>query len=175
MLIDLTKLIEPVHPLDVKFQPDEIALDMEDIVLSDEVKLDGTIEKHSYQVDVIGTLTGKANLNCHRCVAPIETNLKIPFRTAYVSSEYKSSEKEVQLSGDDLDLDFYEDDHIDLTALVREQIILNVSDTALCKPDCLGLCPKCGANKNEKTCACDEREIDPRFKVLENLVKENKN
>jgi uncharacterized protein len=175
MLIDLSQIEEPVHQLDVTFTPDEVGLDEEMITLKDDVKLEGSVEKHSYQIDVTANITAAAEINCGRCLIPVESVFEIPFRASYISREYDSpehGEKEIQIGGDDLDVDFYEDEKIDLTALVHEQIILNVPETTLCKPDCLGLCQKCRANKNEKTCDCSEREIDPRFKVLENLIKE---
>ncbi len=175
MLIDLNQIEEPVHQLDAVFTPGEIGLDEDTIKLKDDVRFEGAVEKHSYQIDIIGNIKGVAEITCGRCLVAVETAFDIPFKSSYVSSEYESREKEIQIGGDDLDVDFYQEEKIDLTSLVREQIILNVPETALCKPDCSGLCPKCGANKNEKKCNCSEVEIDPRFKVLENLIREEKN
>jgi uncharacterized protein len=172
MIIDLDKITEASFPLDVKISAGEIDLGSEDVILKNDVELKGAIEKHIYEIDIAGNIKAAAEINCDRCLSPIQTTLEIPFKISYISSEYESSEKEMQIGGDDLDVDFYEDEKLDLAKLVREQIILNSSKTALCKPDCLGLCQKCGANKNEKKCDCSEREIDPRFKVLENLTTE---
>ena len=175
MLIDLNQIEDSVHQLDAVFTPDEIGLDDGMITLKGEIKFEGAVEKHSYQIEIAGNIKGAAQINCGRCLMPVETAIDIPFKSSYVSSEYESHEKEIQIGGDDLDVDFYQDETIHLAALVREQIILNVPETALCKPDCQGLCQKCGANKNEKKCNCSEREIDPRLKVLENLIREEKN
>lgn len=169
MVIDLSQITEASRALDIKIAGDAIDLGDEDVVLKGDIQFTGAIEKHSYEVDVAGNIKAAAEVICHRCLKPIETELDISFKIAYVSSEYESREKDIQIGGDDLDVAFYEDDKIDLAELVREQIILNSSETALCKPDCAGLCQKCGTNKNEKNCDCSEREIDPRFKVLENL------
>lgn len=173
MIIDLNHIVGTTHPLDVSFPASEIDLDSEDVSLTGDVALTGSIEKHCYEIDVAGDIKAAAEVSCDRCLIPVETSIEISFKIAYVSSEYESREKEMQVGGEDLDVAFLEDDKIDLTEMVREQIILNLSETALCKPDCLGLCQKCGANKNQKRCDCSEREIDPRFKVLENLVKKN--
>lgn len=174
MIIDLNQISVVSFPLDIKISAGEIDLENEDFVLKSDVELKGAIEKHSYEVDVAGNIKAAAEKLCDRCLSPVAVTLDITFKTSYISSEYESSEKEVQVGGDDLDVDFYQDEKLDLTELVREQIILNSSETALCKPDCLGLCQKCGENKNEKTCDCSERQIDPRFKVLENLSREKK-
>lgn len=57
---------------------------------------------------------------------------------------------------------------VDLAEAVREQLILAVPDYVLCRPDCLGLCPRCGAELNQGPCAC-RPEADPRWAVLEAL------
>ncbi len=174
MLIDLNKINEPVHPLEAVFQPGEIGLDDEVLTLTGEIEFKGTIEKHSYRIDIGGNIKGKAEINCARCLKPLEIDLDVPFISSYVSSEFESREKELEIRGDDLNVDFYQDEEIDLARSIREQIILNAPQTALCKLDCAGLCQTCGENKNEKKCNCSEREIDPRFKVLENLRREKK-
>ena len=174
MLIDLNKIVDPVQPVEAVFQPDKINLDDDTMVLKDEIRFKGSVEKHSYRIDISGNIKGKAEVNCVRCLKLLETDIDISFVSSYVSSEYESREKEIQISGDDLDVDFYQNEEIDLAQLIREQIILNAPQTALCKLDCAGLCQICGENKNEKKCNCSEREIDPRFKVLENLSREKK-
>jgi uncharacterized protein len=174
MLVDLNKISEPVHKIDGVFQPDEIVLDEDTMILRDRIEFKGTVEKHSYQIDIGGNIKGKAEINCSRCLKPLETELDISFTSSYISSEFESREKEIEISGDDLKVDFYQSEEIDIAQLIREQIILNVPQTALCKLDCAGLCQICGENKNEKKCDCSEREIDPRFKVLENLSREDK-
>src|SRR5262245_38633815 len=172
MIIELSQITEFSRPVELVLSPEEIGLEEELVKLKGQGAFNGVIEKHSYQTDIKGNIKGAAEMNCNRCLKPLDINFDIPFKSSYVSSEFESREKEIEIGGEDLDIDFYEGDKIDLTALVREQIFLNLDETALCKPDCLGLCQKCGANKNEKNCDCSEREIDPRFKVLENLGRE---
>jgi uncharacterized protein len=69
-----------------------------------------------------------------------------------------------------LDVAVYEGDKIDLGELVREQIILNQPEQVFCREDCKGLCEKCGANRNLIDCKCEEKEIDPRWAALKNLI-----
>jgi uncharacterized protein len=40
----------------------------------------------------------------------------------------------------------------------------------LCRPDCQGMCPTCGINRNDETCACVDDDIDPRFAALKKLL-----
>lgn len=174
MRIEIGKIDEPVHKIDAVFNPGEIELDEDAVNLKEEIVFTGSLEKHIYRIDVDGNIKTKIEVNCNRCLKPLETELDITFKSSFVPSEFESREKEVKVGGDDLDIDFYQGDEIDLAQLTREQILLNLPQTVLCKPDCLGLCAKCGENKNEKKCDCSEREIDPRLKVLENLSREEK-
>jgi uncharacterized protein len=61
---------------------------------------------------------------------------------------------------------------IDLDDLVREQIDLALPMSRLCKEECQGLCPHCRTNLNEKTCQCEEKQIDSRWAALKGLKSE---
>lgn len=63
-------------------------------------------------------------------------------------------------------LAFYEGDEVDLSPLVREEILVALPTRALCKEDCAGLCARCGANRNQGDCGCTEERGDPRLAVL---------
>jgi len=56
---------------------------------------------------------------------------------------------------------------VDLRPLLVEQIQLNVPMKPLCRADCAGICPICGANRNAGPCDCATEEVDPRWKALE--------
>ena len=62
------------------------------------------------------------------------------------------------------------DVHLDLGPEVREDFLLSIPMHAVCRPDCKGLCPQCGANWNEGPCDCREEQIDPRLAVLAQLL-----
>jgi uncharacterized protein len=53
--------------------------------------------------------------------------------------------------------------------VLREQVLLAVPLRAICREDCKGLCPQCGANLNEKRCSCAEPVEDPRWSGLKDL------
>jgi uncharacterized protein len=59
---------------------------------------------------------------------------------------------------------------LDLSPLMREILYLSFPLQALCWPDCAGLCPHCGQNRNEGHCEHPETEIDPRLAVLKTLL-----
>ena len=88
---------------------------------------------------------------------------------SFVTPDNLTVEKEAELRIEDLDVSIYEGDKIDLSELVREQIILNLPEKIFCSEDCKGLCAKCGANRNLIDCNCDKKELDPRWAALKNL------
>ena len=61
-------------------------------------------------------------------------------------------------------------EQLDLGDVVREVILLDVSSTPLCRPDCAGLCLTCGANLNDGPCGCTVVSADPRWSALDQLV-----
>ena len=61
------------------------------------------------------------------------------------------------------------DDQIDLEQPLRDLVVPDLPIVPLCDPDCLGLCPSCGANRNEGHCGCDATLPDPRWDALRNL------
>jgi uncharacterized protein len=100
--------------------------------------------------------------------------LLIDFDVDYLTEGELGSEENVELQPGDLDTDELEGYQLDLTQLVREQILLNVPEQIYCTEDCKGLCEKCGGNLNLVDCNCKDEEIDPRWEALKNL-KDNLN
>lgn len=60
-------------------------------------------------------------------------------------------------------------DQLDLRPLVRELVLLDAPSTPLCRPDCAGLCPTCGVDRNTQTCECEPPPVDPRWSALDAL------
>jgi len=60
-------------------------------------------------------------------------------------------------------------DQLDLTPIARELALLDAPATPLCRPDCAGLCPTCGVDRNSTPCSCDTTAADPRWDALEQL------
>jgi len=60
-------------------------------------------------------------------------------------------------------------DHIDLEPMAREAVVLGLPLAPLCRPDCKGLCPSCGADLNQGPCGCPPAAADPRWAALDAL------
>ncbi|MDX8410637.1 MAG: DUF177 domain-containing protein [Mariprofundaceae bacterium] len=61
--------------------------------------------------------------------------------------------------------------HVDMVDVLREDIWLALSPAMLCRPDCKGLCLRCGCNLNQETCGCTSEKPAHPFAVLEKLKK----
>lgn len=169
MIIDLITLQNSPMPFNFSLAADEIDLNNEEAKLKNAVNVRGTLTRHIAQIDAEGEIETEIEVECTRCLQPIEQDLTIEFLAAFVAAENYTNAKEAELNAEDLDVSIIEGNQIDLKELVREQILLNLPEQVLCKADCKGLCPKCGANRNLINCYCIEKEIDPRWSALKNL------
>ncbi len=93
---------------------------------------------------------------CARCLQPAEGT---------VEGEVDEVFEDPHVEGETYPLDH---DEIDLEPLARETVVLELPQAPLCREDCQGLCPQCGADRNEGTCSC-EPPLDPRWSVLDEL------
>ncbi len=130
------------------------------IIEAVDVHLDavGQIEVISVQARIEAVL----ELNCSRCLNPFNypINKSFSFRVSEESLNEQS----------DLDIVEFGDGIIDVEPLIMEAVLFEIPLIPLCKPDCLGICIRCGVNKNEKQCSCLDKEIDPRWENLKQLL-----
>ncbi|CAN5247201.1 DUF177 domain-containing protein [soil metagenome] len=143
MLIDLTTTKISECPFDITLTPDEVNLDSEEAALKNVVKVKGNLKKGIAQTDVEGEIFADIEIECSRCLTSAESSLEIVFDAAFVTPENYTEAKEAELGVEDLEVSIIEDDQIDLTELVREQILLNLPTQIFCQENCQGLCPKC--------------------------------
>lgn len=128
-----------------------------------------SLAKHGHDILVRGRLEGELGLACGRCLEPFSLPVETDFDLLLVPAPQAAGPEEEELSAQELDLDFYSGETVDLEAIVREQIILMVPLKPLCQEDCQGLCPVCGANRNRETCSCQVENSGPLFAQLAKL------
>jgi len=112
-----------------------------------------------------GRVVAQVEGQCARCLEAFRFSFDAPFSYVLVPK----IAPRVELDTEDLDLSFYQGDEIDVSPLVREQVLLALPTRPLCNEACQGLCPVCGANRNSAACNCREETGDPRFAILRNL------
>jgi uncharacterized protein len=120
------------------------------------------------EIFISGTLDVATTAACSRCVEEFDLPSRRRFRYV-LAPKVTSDENDFALKAEDLELSFYQGDEVDLTPLIREQALLALAERPLCREECLGLCPHCGANLNEGDCGCSLGGLDPRLAALRNL------
>jgi DUF177 domain-containing protein len=152
------------------YEPGELTLEDERLRLVGGPKVSGRIHRDGRRVRVSGSVAGHLQVECDRCLKPVDMPVNSRFKLEYVSPEEYESQHAVELGEDDLDLSVYDGEAIDIDALVAEELLLAVPDQVFCKSDCKGLCPVCGADRNSNDCGCETAEVDPRWAGLKELV-----
>ena len=124
-------------------------------------------------VEIDGDIETSVRLPCSRCLQPFETHLKPRFALTYLHRTTNGIEdtepQEIELSSEDMGIVYFQGEKIDLKYPVQEQVVMQYPLRGLCKKDCKGLCPKCGADLNENLCDCDRSSSPGKFALLKNL------
>lgn len=110
---------------------------------------------------VVGTASGNGVCACARCLENVEFHFEGEIE-GYFLIDGSASEDYHDKSGERLDdeFDLLSDDHIiDLEPLIYAALMVEAPQQPLCRDDCAGLCPTCGANLNESDCSCS-RDCD---------------
>jgi uncharacterized protein len=103
---------------------------------------------------------------CWRCLEEARVRLAVE------SEEFAAEGRPAGAPFDeDLDSAYVQDLHLDVARWARDAIAEAVPSTILCREDCAGLCPTCGANRNGVDCGCVVVETDPRWEALRELSK----
>ena len=122
-----------------------------------------------------GRLSYDQTLECIRCLKPhvirsqADVELLLVVESHHQKSKRTPEAEEQELLESDLDTVVVADEVLDTRPMVLEQLQLNLPMKPLCRPDCRGLCPSCGADLNELRgagCACGRLETDPRWAAL---------
>jgi uncharacterized protein len=104
---------------------------------------------------------------CSRCLESYDATVVAPVETRLVPAPARGEERE--LGVDDLETDVYDHDQIDLNALLETETTLGLPMKPLCREECRGLCPTCGASRNAAPCDCAPA-ADPRWSPLKGLA-----
>ena len=80
-----------------------------------------------------------------------------------------SRHAEIELGAEEIGLILFHGEEIDLRDAVQEDVLMAVPMKTLCRPECKGLCPQCGADLNQGDCGCERKIINPKFAGAERL------
>lgn len=131
----------------------------------------GSAELLESEIRIHGRLHTALEICCDRCLEPTHRSADADFDLFYRPMQTIAVSTEVEITDEDLDVGFYEGNGLLLEDAVKEQVLLTLPMKNVCRPDCAGLCPQCGQNRNLGECACDKRAADPRWAALGNIAK----
>ncbi|HYO65729.1 MAG TPA: DUF177 domain-containing protein [Archangium sp.] len=150
------------------------------------LSVSASLRKVSGGVLLEGKFTSRVVAECKRCLTESKLELPVSFTLNLIpeslargaglldDDEQEEKDKGTGESGasfglDDADEEVFDGKVIDLEPIVREQVLLSMPMSTVCREDCRGLCVKCGQNLNEKQCGCDTTFVDPRLAALKNI------
>ncbi len=116
-----------------------------------------------------GHLNGRLRIRCDRCLEPYSQDLDCDFSFSLAAGPSDDRPGEVELTGEDLSVEFVKEGQIELDEIVREQVYLSLPMKSRCRESCLGLCPVCGTDLNKTKCACQQKKGHPGFSKLKGL------
>ena len=143
-------------------EPAELEISPEEMGIIGTVKLVGSMSNAGDVLLLQAHMECQVQRTCGRCLQEFVGVTKA-----------EVVEKFYPASADNIENDafVYDSDVIDITEPLREGLLLAEPMQALCKPDCRGLCPVCGADLNDGDCGCDRSTVDPRLAALKQFIK----
>jgi uncharacterized protein len=127
-----------------------------------------------------GSLDAALVAPCKRCLVEVQVKLPVSFTLNLVPATAKRAENDeteddpkAERAGSfdlaDVDQEQFEGKTIDLDPILREQVLLALPISVVCREDCRGLCAVCGQNLNETECGCERKVPDPRLAALKDI------
>ncbi len=162
MSIDLRELIRnPGRTLSFRRELSADRLDFPQVLSYEEGPVgEGVITNDAGALTVRGSVHAAMRCVCDRCAKEFGLAVDFPLEVPLAAApEDEENPDYFLLDGDELDID----------DLLETGFILSMDPQILCREDCRGLCPRCGADLNDGPCGC-RAETDPRLAVLEQLL-----
>lgn len=132
----------------------ELADVPEDAPIEGELTLESVVEG----IYVHGTIAGRMQMRCARCLKEFGTHFDVAMDELFAREP-----------GPEDDYSLQRDLTLDPEPMVRDAVVLEMPFSPLCRPDCRGLCPICGGDRNLGECP-GHVETDPRWSPLEALL-----
>jgi uncharacterized protein len=166
MKIQIAGLSEGVHEFSFREPVAEVGLGEE---FSGEVEVDVMLEKSGKRFYVKADMRAGGVFPCDRCTSPFSLPVRSTFHMYYIwdpADAETLDPSQVQVIPSGLPI-------IDLADDVRQTMLLAVPLKLLCKEECKGLCPRCGADLNKDSCTCPPEAVDARWETLRRFREEN--
>jgi uncharacterized protein len=144
--------------------PEGLGLELIKVPARADLTLDLRLESVSEGVLVSGTATASVEGECGRCLRPIRETLEVPIQELYAYEHSTTDE-----TTDEDEVGRLQGDLIDLEPALRDAVVLALPPNPLCREDCPGLCPDCGAPWDELPDDHSHEQVDPRWAALSQI------
>ena len=149
---------------------------IDDLRLSKPIKAHLTLMRLKEGISVkIEDMETACDTACVKCLYKFSSGIKVPYAERVYYME-KPQSFDVEADQPDIFMVDLKQNEIDLTEMIRQEILLHFEPYQVCSKGRKGLCPKCGTNLNKKKCKCKIEKPDPEgtykpFKNLKDLIK----
>jgi uncharacterized protein len=141
---------------------DDLGTELAGVRDADPIEGDLLLESLVEGLLVSGVLHGTMSLRCARCLKDLQQPFSVELHEMFVPEPEEDT--------DDYPLD--PDGVIDPEQMVRDAVGVELPFSPLCRPDCQGLCPVCGGDRNLGECPGDHPSTDPRWAELDTLLQQ---
>ena len=164
MRLNLQELLRGDGVLPFSCELDPAGLDFPSILgYASPLSAKGSVRSSAGLLTLSGEVRVFLRCRCDRCGCEYEREDVTPLDTV-LATEHQDEE--------DPDVFLVQGESVDLDEIVTTAFVLGLDSKTLCRPDCKGVCPRCGHNLNEGPCAC-RPEADSPFAVLGQLLEED--
>lgn len=123
---------------------------------------------------VTGQLKAVIQKTCARCLTTFTRLIRIELEEEYFPTLDIVTGTAIAQPPEIEEANLIDEQHIlDLFEVVRQELLLASDSVLYCRPDCKGLCPHCGQDRNLGACSCEDEVIDPRWAGLKALSSED--
>jgi uncharacterized protein len=166
--VDLKDLDVDKVLLEGSFDPGAIDFSSENVRQKGPLVWNATAERAGEEIRIAGVLNAGVETPCSRCLEPAQFEISRPFDLFFRQREEDmfDEDDDIELTEEDTRTAFFTGTRLALGDILREQVLLALPMKALCRLDCKGLCPECGANLNQATCGCLTETFSPHMEQL---------
>ena len=119
------------------------------------VKYHLTVRKLKRGLRISGSIDCTLMLSCSRCLEEFPFVVTAEMDIELEPKDLLPGAHEMELRKEDMDVEYFEKDEIDLEPLIYEEILLSIPMMPLCRDECGGICEVCGKNRNTEECTCE--------------------
>jgi uncharacterized protein len=164
MELNLEEAFDGPVDLSHRFEIPAERLDRPELLEIRPVLFSGVLTKAHPGFVLEGEIQIQGAASCSRCLAPVPFQRSGPVQWSFAPAHRRAEtdEDEAELSEGDLAVVWYDDLKVPFDPLIDEEVQLEIPMKPLCRPDCRGLCPACGADRNVGPCDCPSKQEPER-------------